>query len=183
MNRIKFSLACAGALLLGQMLVLADDKPAAATAAPTAVTADQATASLDAVKALAGTWVGDKPMKEGMPPGTIEFKVIAAGSAVAETMLPGTEHEMINMYHLDNGRMLVTHYCAQGVQPRMKLTSANNGVLKFEFLDSTNMKSRDEGHMDSLELTINGDKLSENWAYYKDGKVTSNTVFTFHKKA
>jgi hypothetical protein len=180
MSRTKFSLACAAVLLCGQMLVSAEDKPAAATPAPTA---DQASASLDAVKALAGTWVGDKAMKEGMPPGTVEFKVIAAGTAVAETMLPGTAEEMINMYHLDNDRMIVTHYCAQGVQPRMKLTSAEKGKLKFEFLDSTNLKSRDEGHMDSLELTINGDKLTETWSYFQDGKVTSNTVFSFHKKA
>src|SRR5438128_1575908 len=70
---------------------------------------------LEAVKALAGTWVPEKPM-DGHPGGEINFKVTSAGTVVQETMFPGSEHEMVNMYHMDGDNFLVTHYCAMGVQ-------------------------------------------------------------------
>jgi hypothetical protein len=97
-------------------------------------------------------------------------------------MLPGTAHEMVNMYHLDGEKLMMTHYCAQGIQPRMKLASSDKGVLKFEFQDCTNLKSRDDPHMDSVELDIAADKLIENWAYYQDGKVTEHAKFELHRK-
>ena len=50
-----------------------------------------------------------------------DFKISAAGTVVMETMGPGSEHEMINMYHLDGDDLVLTHYCAGGNQPTMRL--------------------------------------------------------------
>ena len=49
--------------------------------------------------------------------------------------------------------------------------------MKFEFVDGGNIKSRDEGHMDSLTLSADGEKLTQTWSYFEGGKVTRNTVF------
>ena len=138
--------------------------------------------AMEAIRALAGTWAGVAPAKEGEKPMTITFKATAMGTAVMETMFPGSDHEMVNMYTGDGDTVLVTHYCALGNQPRMKLVSADDGVLKFVFLDSANLKSRDEMHMDSLELTIKGDRLTEKWESYQDGKVTSTESFEFKRQ-
>jgi hypothetical protein len=69
-------------------------------------------------KQLAGEWVGasDKPGHEG---GGAVFKVTSAGSAVEETMMPGTPYEMVNMIHPDGEDIVLTHYCAEGNQPEM----------------------------------------------------------------
>ena len=43
---------------------------------------------------------------------SIEFRVTSAGSVVQETMFPGSDHEMVNMYSVDGDKLLMTHYCA-----------------------------------------------------------------------
>ncbi|MGH7177415.1 MAG: hypothetical protein ACREJC_08550 [Tepidisphaeraceae bacterium] len=138
---------------------------------------------LSSMKALIGTWEMEKPGPDGQTGSTVEFKVTSAGNTIMETMFPGSDHEMINMYHMNGDDMIVTHYCAMGVQPRMKLVKSEDGVLRFEFFDCTNLPSRDSGHMDSLELTIKGDKLTEDWTFYQDGKVTQHTKFDLKRKA
>ena len=35
--------------------------------------------------------------------------------------------------------------------------------------------------MDSLQITIDGDKLTEKWAMYQDGKVQSYETFEFKR--
>src|SRR6476660_6935274 len=102
-----------------------------------------------AVCALAGTWVATKT-PEGQKPMTLVFKPTAGGSAVMETMGPGSEHEMLNVYTIDDKGVLLTHYCMLGNQPRMRLTSIKDGVLTFEYVDAGNLKSRDDMHMDGL---------------------------------
>ena len=135
--------------------------------------------ALTRIKALNGTWVkADGSQK-------LVFKTTAAGSAVMETMFPGTQHEMVNLYAIDGEKsLMVTHYCAMGVQPRMKLVPSDDPkTMKFEFVDGGNIPSRDAAHMDSLTLTIDGDKLTEDWTYYQDGKTVSHTTFELQRQA
>src|SRR2546423_1426005 len=159
------------ALAPAAMLLAGDEKEctdcAAGVKAPVA--------SLDKLKALTGTWVGQGTGKMEGQKFTITFRPTSAGSAVLETMFPGTNHEMLNVYHGDGSTLMLTHYCAMGVQPRMRLASAEGNKLKFEFVDGINIKSRNDAHMDSLELTIDGDKLTESWSYFKDGETIENS--------
>ena len=134
----------------------------------------------EALKTLEGTWAMNHPGPDGKI-GELVFKSTGNGSVVTETMFPGSKHEMVNMYHMDNDRLIMTHYCAMGVQPRMKLVGHENGVLKFEFVDITNAKPN-EGYMSGLEMTINGEQLIEKWSYTKDGKVGEATEFELTKK-
>ena len=69
-----------------------------------------------------------------------------------------------------------------GNQPRMRLTSSQDGVLKFEFVDGGNLKSRDEAHMDSLEITVKGDQMKQDWSMYQDGKVTGHHTFELKRQ-
>ncbi|MBC8107234.1 MAG: hypothetical protein H7Z14_11640 [Anaerolineae bacterium] len=134
----------------------------------------------DALQTLQGTWVKTEPGPDGKP-SELVFKLTGNGSVLMETMFPGSKFEMQNAYHMDNDRLIVTHYCAQGVQPRMKLVSHENGTMKFDFLDGTNLKPG-EGHMGGLEITVNGEQLIEKWSSIKDGQVTDATTFEFTKK-
>src|SRR5947207_11511699 len=76
----------------------------------------KASAALDKIKALAGTW-----KTSGKPAMSVVFKPTSGGSAVIETMFPGSGEEMINLYTASGDTIMLTHYCMLGNQPRMKL--------------------------------------------------------------
>jgi len=138
---------------------------------------------LKAISALEGTWVQVTPRPpEGQKPVTLVFRPTAGGSAVMETLGSGSDHEMLNVYTEDEKGVLLTHYCIMGNQPRMRLTSSQDGVLKFEFVDGGNLKSRDEAHMDSLEITVKGDQMKQDWSMYQDGKVTGHHTFELKRQ-
>src|SRR5208282_1089463 len=57
-------------------------------------------AGFEQFKLLAGEWVGKEKSNDG-PDVHIQYKVTGAGSAVVETIFPGTEHEMVSVIHPD----------------------------------------------------------------------------------
>ena len=67
---------------------------------------------LERVKQLAGRWEGIS-QEEGKEaePAVVEYKVTSGGSAVVETLFPGTPHEMVSVYHDEHGKVAMTHYC------------------------------------------------------------------------
>jgi len=129
-------------------------------------------AGLEKLKKLAGTWVAVG--EDGKPTETIVsvFKVTAAGSAVQETIFPGAPHEMVSVYHLDGKDLLMTHYCAAGNQPKMKLDpKAKDNELKFDFAGGTNLDPKKDMHMHEGLITIlDDDHIQWSWVGYLDGK-------------
>lgn len=149
-----------------------------------AASAEQPTAAMamfGKIKGLAGTWEMKDP--EGKTQTTV-YKVTAAGSAVCEQMFPGTDHEMVNMYHLDGDRVLVTHYCAGGNQPRMACSGQTSPtVITFEPESVTNLKSPGADHMAKLELIMpDAEHLTQKWTSMKDGKTTESVEFTLTRR-
>src|SRR5438477_10450809 len=72
------------------------------------------------VKKLEGSWEStDKDH-----PCTVTYKVTSGGSAVSEIMTMPNHAEMLTVYHLDGGSLVLTHYCMLGNQPHMKSTGA-----------------------------------------------------------
>ncbi len=127
---------------------------------------------------LAGTWEGSAG---GDKTDTISYAVIANGSVVMES-----EHTygMVTMYHLDNDRLMMTHYCAAKNQPRMVAEVAPDGkTIRFKFLDATNLASADDGHMDNLVLTMDDpDHITQTWTFTDHGKTTTDTFHLTRKK-
>src|SRR4030095_16827808 len=127
-------------------------------------------------KKLEGTWT--MAGAQGQPAMSINFRPTAGGTAVIETMFVGTPKEMINLYTADGDKVVLTHYCALGQQPRMKQAVTGAGkTLKFEFVDGGSITSRDDGHMHAVPLTVDGDKLTEDWTFYAAGKAVDHKVF------
>ena len=129
-------------------------------------------AGLEKIKKLAGTWVAVG--EDGKPTDTIVsvFKVTAAGSAVQETIFPGQPHEMVSVYHMDGKDVLMTHYCAAGNQPKMKLDAkSKDNELKFAFAGGTNLDPAKDMHMhEGLITIIDDDHIQWSWVGYMDGK-------------
>jgi hypothetical protein len=138
--------------------------------------------AFDKIKALSGEWVTKTP--DGMSM-TSSFRVTAAGSAVMQMLGEGTEHEMPTIYHMDGDRLMVTHYCAAKNQPRMVLDpgQGSGGRLQFEFLDATNLKSPEDGHMRRLALTfIDKDHIRQEWTYRDKGKESTEAFDLVRKR-
>ena len=62
-------------------------------------------------KTLAGEWAGKGMHGDANHDVTIVYKVTSGGSAVVETIGPGTEHEMVTVIHPDGDSLVLTHYC------------------------------------------------------------------------
>lgn len=154
-------------------------------AATIALSAACALAQTDAQKAftvlksMPGTWEGTSP--EGSL--TVTFKVTAGGSAVMSEML-GKE-DMISMFHMDGAdRLLMTHYCAVGNQPRMLASVSPDGkIFTFTYFDATNLATPDAGHMQRMILTLLDDNHhTEEWVFTDHGK-EHKAVFDLHRKS
>jgi hypothetical protein len=164
----------------GTLQLVSTDGAAAATDKKSTVAAADAKKAFQSLKSLAGRW--ESPKDAQGETSVIEFKVTANGSVVHETMFPGQQHEMVNTYALDGDRLLVTHYCAAGSQPRMALVSSDGKVMKFEFVDATNLKSRQDQHMGALELTLVGeDTINEKWDSFQNGEISSHAEFELRR--
>ncbi len=141
-------------------------------------------AALERIKALAGEWRGRVVTPDG-PPGAVVYTVTAGGSAVEEKLFPGTPHEMISMYHLDRGELVLTHYCAMGNQPRMRLVKASGGdpfEMRFDFAGGANVDPAKDMHMHGGTLTLRGaDRLEAEWAVWDKGKQTGANRFVLDR--
>jgi len=119
---------------------------------------------------LEGTWRGrsTKGWEEDL-----RYRVIAGGSAVLQTSFDAHPGEtMATLFHLDGDRLLLTHYCVAGNQPRLVATGFADGgrTVTFSFLDATNLESRDRGHMDAVVYRFaDEDHVSSQWTWYQDG--------------
>lgn len=148
--------------------------------------ADQPTATLDTaaafarLKGLAGEWQADTPQGKGH----LSYTVIAGGATVVERESAENMPEMMTVYHLDGKRLMLTHYCAAGNQPRMQAESYDpaSGELKFRFLDATNLANADAGHMRNVTLRFVDDaKLVSQWEFYQDGKPKFTEQFEYKR--
>jgi hypothetical protein len=127
---------------------------------------------LEALKGLAGDWV--EVGKDGKPTDKVvsSIRVTSGGSTVQETLFPGTDHEMVTMYHLDGADLVLTHYCMLGNQPRLRAEPGPDvNTIVFKFVGATNLKSNNDQHMHQATLTLDGkDHFTAEWGSCKDGK-------------
>ena len=153
----------------------------------------------DQLKTLDGTWTGSaaaegeaaeavsKEEAEAMEGQLIhKFQVSANGSVVMETMNPGTEHEMINMYHLDGDQLVITHYCAAGNQPTMKLDLATATATSwpFVFTGGTNLDPAKDVHIHHAKLVlVDADTLESDWTGYNAGEAAGTMRFSLKRSS
>lgn len=148
-------------------------------AAATAIAQTDAQKAFTTIKSMPGMWEGKSLNGE---PVQVNFKVTSGGSAVVSEIM-GKE-DMISMIHLDGGRLLMTHYCAMGNQPRMQASLSRDGkTITFNFVDATNLPAADAGRMQSMVLTLLDDNHhTEEWTFVDHGK-EHKEVFDLHRKS
>lgn len=162
-------------LILGTSLALAVAAHAqsAAQSVEPAAPLTPAQAAYARFKSLEGEWTAKST--KGWTADT-RYKVIANGSTVLSTSLDAHPNEtMLTLIHMDGDRLMLTHYCVAGNQPRLVATDfADDGAtITFTFLDGTNLPSRDRGHMDRVVYRFgDGDNFSSRWTWYQNGSET-----------
>ena len=133
-----------------------------------------ATEAFERLKGLVGDWV--KVDEEGNATDELvnTFRLTAGGSALLETCFPGTEMEMITLYHLSGDDLVLTHYCVAGNQPLMEWrASADADTIEFEHVDGVNVESESEGHMHSASFRFQSDdRFETTWKMIENGEVT-----------
>ena len=133
---------------------------------PAPPTVTPASEAFERLKELAGQWTGTGA------DGTVAhytYEVVAGGSALLERCeMPhdGVPVTMLTLFTLDGPRLLLTHYCMAGNQPRMAAQEMVGNTIAFEFLDATGLDTPDEGHMHRATFHFDGpDRFTTQWTF------------------
>ena len=145
---------------------------------PSAAPKSDADKTFDQLKTLAGTWEGvvkTFPQQPGMDGKlmNISFRVTSMGHTLMHEMSgTGRPDDPITMFVVDGDRLLLTHYCAVGNQPRMVASlSADGKSVIFDFLDATNLVAPHTGHMNRVIFSsVDANHHTEEWRFLQDGK-------------
>lgn len=141
----------------------------------------QDTSALEPVKQLAGTW--EHYDEKGKMIAVSEFRVTSGGNAVREILFPGQPHEMTNMYHMDKGALVMTHYCAGGTQARMKAPGLKDGRIVYAADSVSNLTVPGQSYMGEMTLVLKDqDTVQQEWTSIEGAKRSTKT-FTMKRKA
>jgi len=120
------------------------------------------------LKTLVGEWEATTSMGKAH----VSYELIAGGTSLVERESGEKMPVMETVYYLDGDRLLLTHYCMAGNQPRMQARSFNpeTGEVAFEFLDATNL-APGGGHMHNAKIrATDHDHLNTEWEFYENGQ-------------
>ncbi len=150
-------------------------------AASVAVAQSDAKKSFDQLRALQGTWTGKNAAGNVL---TVDFRDTAGGSALLNEIHGQGPENMVTMFNLDNDRLLMTHYCSAGNQPRMVASVSPDGkTFTFNFLDATNITPSQPGHMVKAVFTVvDANHHTEDWTF-KAGDKEMHEHFDLQRSA
>ena len=129
------------------------------------------------LKSLSGDWVGTEAN------GTLvraSYRLVSGGSVLMETLHVGDMPEMFTMYYLDEGNLMLTHYCSVGNQPRMRAEPITGEIkeITFTFLDATNLSSPSAAHNHGLVVSFDGSNaFTQKWTWRANGR---DRFWVFH---
>lgn len=141
--------AIAGALLSCASAGAFAQSPENVTAPP-----PTAQAVFDRLATLVGTWRGEFP---GGRSHVITYRLTAGGTVLTETWTLSATRESMTVYAVDGDRLLATHYCPQGNQPRLAFARVDeDGRYRFAFADGTNLHRPGHDHLDRFWFSFEG---------------------------
>ncbi len=88
----------------------------------------------------------------------IDFELTANGTVLIETWLSNDIKKSLTLYHLDGKRLIATHYCPQGNQPRLEMTNnIKPKKIEFEYFDATNLTGINDPHQHYLSFDFSAE--------------------------
>ena len=139
--------------------------------APDGADAASLTDAFARLKTLVGTWDVEDA----------ERFVVYSLSGGGETLVEEFKGEptMASFYHRDGEKLMLTHYCNAGNQPRMTAASYDEakGILSFRFLDVTNLKAPNAYHTRDLDVRfLSDDRIELVFTGLKDGEEVESVL-------
>jgi hypothetical protein len=146
-----------------------------------AVAVSDSQKSFDAMKSLAGSWLGPvsvNPPMHDMKNADMEvsLRVTSRGNSLVHEMKRAGEADdptrydhPVTMFYVENDRLLLTHYCDAGNRPRMTGKVSPDGKrVEFDFVELSG--SNQMGHMNHAVFTIvDANHHTEDWTYMMPG--------------
>ena len=144
----------------------------------------EGSSELQKMKTLAGAWSGEHKMGDQVSPGDATYKITSNGSAVVETLMPGTPMEMISIYFDDKkGKLNMVHYCSLANQPKLDLIESKGNKIILDFSEDNDIDVATEMHMHGLTIIFNEDgTVKHEWVSYQDGKEAGIAEITLIRK-
>lgn len=133
------------------------------------------------LKALVGTWTGKTTMTGKEEDMKIVYELTSGGTAIVEKMNPGSPMEMVTVYANRGNKVHATHFCMIGNQPQLVLKKSAGNSFTFEMDGTQGISNKNEMHMHGVKITLDGNKLKQEWTNYKDNKKGENVTFEFTK--
>jgi len=134
------------------------------------------------VKALAGHWTGTAKEEGKDEPTSVTYRVTSNGSAVIETIFEDTPMEMTSIYFEENGKLMMTHYCAMANRPTLTLKEEKPGLLAFDYVDTKGINPKKDTHIHKLALETKPDgSLVQRWTGFQNGTEAPATVLTLKR--
>lgn len=172
MSRLRASLV-AWALWLAACGV--SPSPARPTATPG--TSTLATSWSHFAEALAGSWEADGSSARTVH---VSYERTSRGSALLETWQSGSPAETITVYHPDGDALLLTHYCGQGNQARLRSVAASESRVVFQRFEATNLSAA-QSVLDELVLELGSGRLRRIETYASATGERETTELVFHR--
>lgn len=144
-----------------------------------------AVGAFERFKALTGEWIDVDGVGGRKGAVLATYRLTGAGSAVVETLFPGSPHEMTTIYHRDGDDLVLTHYCAGGNQPRMRARTVSGNKVAFAFDGGTNFNPAVDSHMHEAEIEfLSPNEIRARWQSWNKGQPAAHAPnFRLQRKA
>lgn len=140
--------------------------------------------AFERLKGLTGTWEVTQ-RDNSSAKGLAVFGQASGGSVLTEQMMsPQGSVGMLTLYHMDGEKLVLTHYCGAGNQPRMRMNAVQDGGRKlvFEMYDITNLAHPRAYRSTGVDVVfLSDDRVNLEYRGWAEGR-ESTQVFQLTRK-
>lgn len=127
---------------------------------------------------LPGTW---EATSESGRPIAVSYRVMSRGSVLVETFGSEPSTQTLSAYHRDGSSLMMTHYCGQGNQARLRVRELGEGRVVFTALDATNVAA-DQSVLSELVFEWTATTLVRTERYRAHDGSVETTVLRFARR-
>ncbi|MCA9639707.1 MAG: hypothetical protein H6718_16835 [Polyangiaceae bacterium] len=129
---------------------------------------------------LPGSWSAQLPNGKQL---TESFSLVSNESVLVEDFVPPNGRKTVSVYHPDQQSLMLTHYCGQGNQPRLRAAEVNADSIVLRFLDATNVSGDASVLVEKRLHFIDADAFDQTEIYRGANGELEETVFHFKRSA
>ncbi|WP_417618002.1 hypothetical protein [Parasphingorhabdus sp.] len=135
--------------------------------------------SFEQMSALVGDW---KREGEDGSKFQIQFELTAKDSVLIERWVSRGKTHSLTLYHRDKADVVATHYCPQGNQPRMKMTTPDGASkIRFDFWDATNLVNPTDSHQHQLSFDLSDPEHVRRGEVYMSGEGATSSELVLER--